>query len=221
MSEGRRAFSGRVNSLWVMVKASWPPIPLIAFLVFVLSRSHRGIVRDAYIYLGRALADLDPNGVGRDLMFVHDGQFDFSLFRFLTTAMVELFGPGAGAEILASMAALAWFFAAAAFARQFASGAAVWAVVIFATLLPASYGAPHLFSFATWSRSRALSARPWSWQGSPRLRQDAMLFAGVSSRRLSCIRSWRSLGLASSLPSSAWKISAGFGFAPSPALCWS
>jgi hypothetical protein len=148
MSEGGRAFSGRVNSLWVMVKASWPPIPLIAFLVFVLSRSHRDLVRDAYIYLGRALADLDPNGVGRDLMFVHDGQFDFSLFRFLTTAMVELFGPGAGAEILVIMAALAWFFAAAAFARQFASGAAVWAVVIFAILLPASYGAPHLFSFA-------------------------------------------------------------------------
>src|SRR5262245_36361450 len=75
MSEGGRAFSGRVNSLWVMAKASWPPIPLIAFLLFVLSRSHRGLVRDAYIYLGRALADLDPNGVGRDLMFVHDGQF--------------------------------------------------------------------------------------------------------------------------------------------------
>jgi hypothetical protein len=147
-SEGGRAFSGWLNSLRAMVKASWPPIPLIAFLVFVLSRSHRGIVQDTYIYLGRALADLDPNGVGRDLMFVHDGQFDFSLFRFVTKAMVEIFGPGAGAEILAIMAALAWFFAAAALARHFANGPVVWAVVIFTALLPATYGPPHMFSFA-------------------------------------------------------------------------
>ena len=124
------------------------PIPLIAFLVFVLSRPYLGIVQDAYLYMGRALADLDPNGVGRDLMFVHDGQFGFSLFRYAANAMVWCSGPAAAAETLAIMAALGWFFAAAALARQFISGGAVWAVVIFAALLPVSYGAPYPFGFA-------------------------------------------------------------------------
>jgi len=124
------------------------PIPLIAFLVFVLSRPYLGIVQDAYLYMGRALADLDPNGVGRDLMFVHDGQFGFSLFRYAAKAMVWCSGPSAAAETLAIMAALAWFFAAAALARQFISGGAVWAVVIFSALLPVSYGAPYPFGFA-------------------------------------------------------------------------
>jgi hypothetical protein len=66
-------------------------VPLIVFLVFVLSRPYRGIVQDAHIYMGRALADLDPNGVGRDLMFVH-GQFGFSLFRLAATAIGVGFG---------------------------------------------------------------------------------------------------------------------------------
>jgi hypothetical protein len=139
--------AARLKTLLVLLKA-YSPVPLIAFLVFVLSRPYRGIVQDAHIYMGRALADLDPTGVGRDLMFVHDGQFGFSLFRFVTKAMVALFGPGPGAEALAISAALTWFFAAAALARQLAGGAAVWAVMIFVALLPAAYGAPYPVGFA-------------------------------------------------------------------------
>ncbi|MCI0736011.1 MAG: hypothetical protein L0Y50_07030 [Beijerinckiaceae bacterium] len=123
-------------------------IPLIAFLVFALSRPYRGIVQDAYIYIGRALADLDPEGIGRDLMFVQDGQFGFSLFRHVTKVLVALWGPALAAKALAFSAALAWFFAAAAFAKQFAKGTAVWAVLIFAALLPVSYGAPYPFRIA-------------------------------------------------------------------------
>jgi hypothetical protein len=123
-------------------------IPLIVFLVFVLGRPYRGIVQDPQIYLGRAVADLDPSGVGRDLMFVHDGQFGFSLFRFVVRAMVALWGPAMTGEALAVVAALAWFFAARALARQFVAGGAVWVVVIFAVLLPNAYGAPYPFGFA-------------------------------------------------------------------------
>ncbi|MGH6796399.1 MAG: hypothetical protein ACREDH_14680 [Methylocella sp.] len=124
------------------------PIPLIAFLVFALGRPYRGIIQDPQLYIGRAVADLDPSGVGRDLMFVHDGQFDFSLFRFAVKAMVALSGPAMTVEVLAVVAALAWFFAARALARQFAGGGAVWVVVIFAALLPNAYGAPYPFGFA-------------------------------------------------------------------------
>ena len=123
-------------------------LPLIAFLVFALGRPYRGNVQDPQIYIGGAVADLDPSGVGRDLMFVHDGQFGISLFPFAVRAMVAVWGPAMTGEMLAFVAALAWFFAARALARQFVGGGAVWAVVIFAALLPNAYGAPYPFGFA-------------------------------------------------------------------------
>ena len=91
--------------------------------------------------MGRALADLDPAGVGRDLMFVHDGQFGFSLFRLVADAMVWGLGLALAAKSLAFLAALAWFFGIFAFAGQFAKGATVWVAVIFTALLPNAYGA--------------------------------------------------------------------------------
>lgn len=123
-------------------------VPPIVFLIFVVSHPYRGIVQDAYIYMGRTLADFDPKGVGRDLMFVHDGQFGFSVFRLIADAMVWCFGLAPAAKVLAILAAFAWFFGVRAFARQFASGAAVWVAVIFTVLLPNAYGAPYPFGFA-------------------------------------------------------------------------
>jgi hypothetical protein len=154
--------SGLLKTLVATAKKSWAAIPLpgaagigdfssvplIAFLVFVLGRPYRGIFQEPQLYIGRAVADLDPSGVGRDLMFVHDGQFGFSLFRFVVRTMVALWGPAMTGEVLAFVAALAWFFAARALARQFVGGGAVWMVVIFAALLPNAYGAPYPFGFA-------------------------------------------------------------------------
>jgi hypothetical protein len=92
---GRRLRRWLVSPL--RAAARWPwQVPLIALSIFLLSRPYQGIIQDAYIYMGRALADLDPNGVGRDLMFVHDGQFGFSLFRFAATAMTALSGLARG-----------------------------------------------------------------------------------------------------------------------------
>jgi hypothetical protein len=71
----------RFAAHWQKAAVASLAAPLIAYSVFLLSRPYPGIVQDAYIYMGRALADLDPDGIGRDLMFVHDGQFGFSLFR--------------------------------------------------------------------------------------------------------------------------------------------
>ncbi|MBO0733314.1 MAG: hypothetical protein J2P49_03165 [Methylocapsa sp.] len=129
------------------IQGSWP-LALIAFSIFLLNRPYSGIVQDAYIYIGRALADLDPGGVGRDMIFVYDGQFGFSVFRPLAAALVALSGPAFAAKALALAAMAAWFWAALAFSRQFLGGRAVWAVLVFAALLPASYGLPLTLSFA-------------------------------------------------------------------------
>jgi hypothetical protein len=109
---------------------------------------YRGIIQDAHIYMGRALADPDLDGVGRDLMFVHDGQFGFSVFRLAAAAIVWSFALAAAAKILAILAAFAWFFGVRAVAQQFASGATVWVAVIFVVLLPNAYGAPYPLGFA-------------------------------------------------------------------------
>ena len=82
---------GAAISLTAGLRAKdFSPLPLIAFLVFALGRPYRGILQDPQIYIGRAVADLDPSGVGRDLMFVHDGQFGFSLFPFVVRETVAL-----------------------------------------------------------------------------------------------------------------------------------
>ncbi|HUB63070.1 MAG TPA: hypothetical protein VL996_01230 [Methylocella sp.] len=159
--DGMARLSGGRRTLQIMAKRSKTAfraavtlakadalVPGIVFLVFVLSRPYWGIVQDAHIYMGRALADLDPNGVGRDLMYIHDGQFGFSLFRWAAAAMVKCFGLGTAAKTLTILAAFAWFFGIRAFARQFASGATVWVAVLFAVLLPNAYGAPYPLGFA-------------------------------------------------------------------------
>jgi hypothetical protein len=128
-------------------QTSWA-IPLLALGVFLLSRPYPGIMQDGYIYIGRGLADLDPNGVGRDMMFVHDGQFGFSGYRLIALALVALLGPALASKALVFAGELAWICAAAFFARRLASGGATWAVLIFAALLPASYGAPYTLGFA-------------------------------------------------------------------------
>ncbi len=81
-------------------------------------------------------------------MFVHDGQFGFSLFRLAADAMVWGLGLALAAKSLAFLAALAWFFGIFAFAGQFAKGATVWVAVIFTALLPNSYGASYPLGFA-------------------------------------------------------------------------
>jgi hypothetical protein len=120
-------------------------IPFIALSIFLLSRPYRGIVQDAYItWAARSLISIRT----RDLMFVHDGQFGFSLFRLATAALVQCLGLAAAAKTLAILVAFAWFFGIRAFAQQFASGATVWVAVIFTVLLPNVYGAPYPFGFA-------------------------------------------------------------------------
>ena len=49
-------------------------LPFIACLaIWLLFRPYGGITGDGLLYITRALADHDPQGVGADLMFVHDG----------------------------------------------------------------------------------------------------------------------------------------------------
>jgi hypothetical protein len=112
---------------------------LSVLAVFLLARPYFGIRHDARIYVGRAEADLGRNGMANDLMFAHDGQSKFSIFGSLFRPLVEHLG-SAQAALLATMAGLAFWLAAAAFlASRFCRGAAWWAALVALAALPAFY----------------------------------------------------------------------------------
>ena len=123
-------------------------LPLIAVALWALTHPYQGILGDATVYVGRALADLDPAGIGRDMMFVNDGQSRFSLFPLLLDRLVAAFGTGPTALALALLAMAAWLLALAGLARQFVAVRFIAVVVIFVAVLPTGYGAPWRFNYS-------------------------------------------------------------------------
>lgn len=128
------------------------PVPVIAFAIFLLLRPYDGIVHDARLYVGYALADWDALGIGRDLMFQHDGQSGKTIYPILLKAWIAALGVGRAA-LLVTIASLAiWFFAAW---RLFGSllsseGGAIAraSLLLWATSLSTWYGGTSVFRFA-------------------------------------------------------------------------
>ena len=108
-------------------------------LLWALGHSYAGIEGDARIYMGRALADLDPGGVGRDMMFAMDGQSSFSLFRIVAKALASTFGLGPTVGVLVITSLLVWFVAATVLVRSVAAGRAAALVLATVCLLPRLY----------------------------------------------------------------------------------
>src|ERR1700733_9069530 len=83
-------------------------LPLIAVALWAVTHPYLGIIGDASVYMGRALADLDRAGIGHDIMFVNDGQSRFSVFPLVLDRLVAAFGTGPTALTLALLAMAAW-----------------------------------------------------------------------------------------------------------------
>ena len=116
--------------------------------LFVCCHPYIGIRGDATIYMMRALADLDPAGLGRDLMVVDDGQMRFSLFPLMLRPMVTALGAPDAAMLVAGLGSAAWFAALAALAWRLAPGRIAWAMVAMVAVLPLDYGDKGIFCFA-------------------------------------------------------------------------
>jgi hypothetical protein len=112
---------------------------LVCAALWAFCHPYAGIIGDSHLYIGNALAQLDPDGVGRDMTFVNDGQFRFSVFPTLIRSVVAYLGAGAAAQLLSAIASTCWFAAAFALARQFANGRAVWLVLLLVCALPHTY----------------------------------------------------------------------------------
>ena len=116
--------------------------------VLLLLRPYSGIVQDARIYIGRGLADRDPAGLGRDLMFAGETQTAFSLFRAALHPLLALAEPGAVSMALVAVGLLAWLAGAVLLVRRLAGGRAAWAAMVAVLALPGDYGPLHIFGYA-------------------------------------------------------------------------
>jgi hypothetical protein len=115
--------------------------------IAALTRPYYGVTGDARLYVGAVLARLHPQTIGRDAMFLDDGQFGLSVFPPLFSPLVRGLGP-ALASLLVSLASLIlWVVAAYALARRIAAPRLAWCVVVFALALPASYGGFGAFQY--------------------------------------------------------------------------
>ena len=88
---------------------------------------------------GRALADVDPLGVGRDMMFALDGQSSFTLFRFVAKKLVESFGLGPTVLVVTIVNMAVWFVAIVVFVRTIVPDRASVLVLATAFVLPRVY----------------------------------------------------------------------------------
>lgn len=158
-------------------RMAWPLIGAASALgLFLLSHPYGGIVQDAELYVGRAVADADPNGLGRDIFFAHEGQSAFSLYPRLSGAVLRAFGPGPGALCLTLFGLCAWFGALGCLASSLARGRLLWACVVVAAIVPGDYAPPFRY------------AEPFAV---PRLPAEALVLAGLAA--LAFGRRWLAL----------------------------
>lgn len=139
-------------SLPRLAPTSWVLHALFAVLALLLFRPYLGITHDARLYVGYALASLDPTGIGTDIMFQHDGQSRYSLFPVPFLWLVGWLGPGQAALLATYAGLMLWAIALVAWLEVLlkdttASHAKGW-VVLVVVALPAFYGGSSVFQFA-------------------------------------------------------------------------
>lgn len=123
---------------------------LAAFGLFLLSRPYSGVHHDGRLYVGDALAKLDPGGVGRDLIFVHDGQFGFSLYTALLARLIAALDLSGATLAIVVVTLLAWFAALVLLIEHLLADRSPgerWVALVFAATLPPLYGAMNVIGF--------------------------------------------------------------------------
>lgn len=203
---GRPEHASGIAAAWAWLTTNWVPFLFCAAL-WAGYHPYTGIIGDSHIYVGAVLAQLDPDGVGRDMIFVNDGQFRFSVFPMLIRPLVAHLGVGAAAQLVSGLASTCWFAAAFALARQLASGRAIWLVLIFVCVLPHTYGqqlfvtaetqiVPRPFAEASVLAALAALSAGRIWQTSAFLLVGVMVhpimaLPGLATVALISFRDWR------------------------------
>ena len=122
----------------------------VAASLLALSRVHLGLRHDARLYFGDALARLDPQGVGRDLIFAHDGQFGFSLYTPVLAWLVGGLGLSTAVMLVSALGLAAWLAALMLLmSRLLADLPVAWrrAATVLVIAVAPYYGAHEVFAY--------------------------------------------------------------------------
>ena len=117
-------------------------VPLVLLL-----RPYGGLIQDARIYIGAALAERDPLGIGRDPMFSAGGQTEFTLLKPVIRALLGVMTPTQISLVLALVGILVWLGAVVVLCRTLAGGRIGWAAAVCVLALPPDYGAYGTFVY--------------------------------------------------------------------------
>jgi hypothetical protein len=137
------------SRLAISLQGRWLGL-LAAFGLFLLCRPYQGVRHDGRLYVADALAKLDPGGVGKDLMFVHDGQFGFSLYTPVLARLIGWLGLSGAAMAIVALTLILWFTALVFLIDRLLadrSPALRWAALVFAVVLPSLYGPLDVIGF--------------------------------------------------------------------------
>ena len=89
---------------------------------------------DARLYVADAMAKAGWGDIGKDLMFVNDGQFGFSLYTPMLSKLIQGLGLQAGTLAIVVVTLLLWFAAATFLVRRLLADrppAVRWAALVF------------------------------------------------------------------------------------------
>ncbi|HXY58378.1 MAG TPA: hypothetical protein VEH76_07340 [Methylocystis sp.] len=131
---------------------------IFVIALWLLTHRHESIVVDAQLYVGRAIASLDPDGAGADFWYRLDGQFAFSLFPRLVAVLIPSVGVFGASALLTLVSQLLWLSALAAFTTSVAKGRAAWAILI---CVAVSYGGYSAYDFLHYAEACA-TPRPFA-----------------------------------------------------------
>lgn len=190
---------------------------LALLALWLLHRSYAGIIHDSRIYMGAALAEMDPAGVGQDLMFVLDEQSKFSLMRPVVTAAAEALGLEHAALVLTLIGIIGWFLGAWVLVAELAAGRTRWAALVCIIVLPARYATVELFSYGQafmtprlYAEAAALAGLAYFLRGRP-LISAGWLIAAVGLHPLMGLPALAIVLVALSIRDRRWLITAGLG----------
>lgn len=200
------------SSPWIL-REEWPAI-LCAVAIFLLSHPFAGMIGDSKIYMGRALADADPEGVGRDIMFVLDGQSQFSLFGLLARAALANLSPSFSAQAIVALSQILLVAALVVFCRRLA-GRRFLGIAILAAVLPAAYGPPGLLHFAEPLAEPRPLAEAFvlfglvAWLTNRRLVSAALLVVAAAIHPLMALAGFATIGFILMTEHAGWRLIAG------------
>lgn len=121
---------------------------LVAITLLLLFHPYRGIWHDSTIYAGQALALLYPEAFSHDLFFAYGSQEKFSAFPALVARLVQQIGLGNAFLWLTLIGLLTFALASWQLLRQLLPESWRFPGLLALILLPASYGAWGILSYA-------------------------------------------------------------------------